>query len=726
MSLARLFATIEDYYPKFDRALVERAYLFAKEAHAGQFRNSGEAFIVHPLEVACILAELGLDITSIVAGLLHDVVEDTSVTMDEIEAEFGTEVGFLVAGVTKLGKIEYKSKEDRHAENLRKMFLAMARDIRVILIKLADRLHNLRTLEHHPVPKQREIAQETLEIFAPVAHRLGIYKIKWELEDLSFRHLEPDKYYELGERIAKKRKEREDYINLVISKLHNKLEEAGIKGDISGRPKNFYSAYRKMVEQKKDLSEIYDLIAVRVIVETVRECYATLGIVHTMWKPIPGRFKDYIAMPKPNMYQSLHTTLIGPLGEPFELQIRTVEMHRTAEYGIAAHWRYKEGGRPTDPGFEKKLSWLRQILEWQHELRDAREFMESLKIDLFSDVVFVFTPKGDVLELPSGSIPIDFAYRIHTEIGHCCVGAKVNGRIVPLDYQLKNGDIVEILTSKQSSGPSQDWLSIVKTSQAKNRIKQWYKKEKKEDNILRGRELLEKELRRQGFDSSSFYKLENKDNLCQRFGFQTEDNLYAGIGTGTISATTVIRKVREELRKREDLSSIPSENDPGSLVKTPEKREQISTGIQVKGVKDLAVHLSHCCNPLPGDRIVGYITRGRGVSVHREDCPNIVHHFESESERVVEVSWDEEDVPTTYQVEIEVHAFDRPHLTTDIMNTIADTRTVINAVNARAKKDKMALINLKLEIRDIEHLYAIMQKVNLVSDVLEVHRVVPK
>lgn len=726
MSLARLFATIEDYYPKFDRALVERAYLFAKEAHAGQFRNSGEAFIVHPLEVACILAELGLDITSIVAGLLHDVVEDTSVTMDEIEAEFGTEVGFLVAGVTKLGKIEYKSKEDRHAENLRKMFLAMARDIRVILIKLADRLHNLRTLEHHPVPKQREIAQETLEIFAPVAHRLGIYKIKWELEDLSFRHLEPDKYYELGERIAKKRKEREDYINLVISKLHNKLEEAGIKGDISGRPKNFYSAYRKMVEQKKDLSEIYDLIAVRVIVETVRECYATLGIVHTMWKPIPGRFKDYIAMPKPNMYQSLHTTLIGPLGEPFELQIRTVEMHRTAEYGIAAHWRYKEGGRPTDPGFEKKLSWLRQILEWQHELRDAREFMESLKIDLFSDVVFVFTPKGDVLELPSGSIPIDFAYRIHTEIGHCCVGAKVNGRIVPLDYQLKNGDIVEILTSKQSSGPSQDWLSIVKTSQAKNRIKQWYKKEKKEDNILRGRELLEKELRRQGFDSSSFYKLENKDNLCQRFGFQTEDNLYAGIGTGTISATTVIRKVREELRKREDLSSILPENDPGSLVKTPEKREQISTGIQVKGVKDLAVHLSHCCNPLPGDRIVGYITRGRGVSVHREDCPNIVHHFESESERVVEVSWDEEDVPTTYQVEIEVHAFDRPHLTTDIMNTIADTRTVINAVNARAKKDKMALINLKLEIRDIEHLYAIMQKVNLVSDVLEVHRVVPK
>jgi guanosine-3',5'-bis(diphosphate) 3'-pyrophosphohydrolase len=728
MSLERLFKQIEEYYPKFDRALVEHAYLFAEKAHAGQFRNSGEAFIVHPLEVACILAELGLDITSIVAGLLHDVVEDTSVTMDEIEAEFGTEVGFLVAGVTKLGKIEYKSKEDRHAENLRRMFLAMARDIRVILIKLADRLHNLRTLEHHPVSKQREIAQETLEIFAPVAHRLGIYKIKWEIEDLAFRYLEPDKYYELVERIAKKRKEREDYINLVISKLHDKLNDAGIKAEISGRPKNFYSIYRKMIEQGKDLSEIYDLIAVRVIVETVRECYATLGIVHTMWKPIPGRFKDYIAMPKQNMYQSLHTTLVGPLGEPFELQIRTIEMHRTAEYGIAAHWRYKEGGRSNDPEFEKKLSWLRQILEWQHELRDAREFMESLKIDLFSDVVFVFTPKGDVLELPSGSVPIDFAYRIHTEIGHHCIGAKVNGRIVPLDYQLKNGDIVEILTSKQSGGPSQDWLSIVKTSQAKNRIKQWYKKEKKEDNILRGRELLEKELRRQGFDSSSFYKLENKNVFCQRLGFQTEDNLYAGIGSGTISASSVIGKVKEELRKKEELSSIPAENDLSALIKTPasEKREPVSTGVQVKGVKDLVVHLSHCCNPLPGDKIVGYITRGRGVSVHRADCPNIAHHFGNESERIIEVSWDDDDVSTTYQVEIEVRAFDRPHLTTDIMNTITDTRTVINAVNARAKRDKTALINLKLEIRDIEHLYAIMQKVNLISDVIDVRRVVPK
>lgn len=726
MSLARLLAKIEQYYPNFDRELVERAYLFAKEAHRGQFRNSGEAFIEHPLQVACILADLQLDITSIVAGLLHDVVEDTNTSLQDIETDFGPEVRFLVAGVTKLGKIEYKSKEDRHAENLRKMFLAMARDIRVILIKLADRLHNLRTLGAHEVPKQREIARETLEIFAPVAHRLGIYKIKWEMEDLAFRYLEPDKYYELADRIAKKRKEREDYINLVITKLREKLTEAGIKAEISGRPKNFYSIYRKMVDQGKDLSEIYDLVAVRVIVETVKECYATLGIVHTMWKPIPGRFKDYIAMPKQNMYQSLHTTLVGPLGEPFELQIRTFEMHRTAEYGIAAHWRYKEGGRLTDPEFEKKLSWLRQILEWQHELRDAREFMESLKIDLFSDVVFVFTPKGDVVELPSGSVPIDFAYRIHTEVGHRCIGAKVNGRIVPLDYRLKNGDIVEILTSKQSGGPSRDWLSIVKTSQAKNRIRQWYKKEKKEDNILRGRELLEKELRRQGYDSSSFYKLEGKDAICQRLGFQTENDLYAGIGDGTISPLSVIAKVRDELRKKEEPPELPAaEKEPGFLVKVPEKRAPVSTGVRVRGVKNLAVHLSHCCNPLPGDQIIGYITRGRGVSVHRVDCPNIAYHFQGERDRMIDVSW-EEDVPTTYQVEIEVKALDRPHLTTDIMNTIADTRTIINAVNARAKKNKMALVNLKLEIRDIEHLYTVMQKVSRVSDVLEVHRVVPK
>jgi GTP pyrophosphokinase len=501
MSLQRLFNLIENYSPGYDQKLLERAYYFAQGSHIGQYRNSGEEFINHPVEVACILAELELDLTTIISGLLHDVVEDTRVTGDEIEAQFGHEVAFLVSGVTKLGRIEYKSKEDRHAENLRRMFLAMGQDVRVILIKLADRLHNMRTLSYQPVPKQREIADETLEIFAPLAHRLGINKIKWELEDLSLRYLEPDQYYSLVERIAKKRREREDYINLVISKLREKLDEAGIRADISGRPKNFYSIYQKMVGQGKELAEIYDLTAVRVIVDSVRDCYATLGIVHTMWKPIPGRFKDYIAMPKQNMYQSLHTTLVGPSGEAFELQIRTDEMHRTAEYGIAAHWRYKDGGRVASSQFDEKLAWLRRILEWQHETKDPKEFMESLRIDLFADVVFVFTPKGDVIELSAGSGPIDFAYRIHTEVGHHCIGAKVNGRIVPLDYQLVNGDIVDILTSKQSNGPSRDWLSIAKTTQAKNRIRQWFKKERRDENILHGRELLEKEASRRYFSS---------------------------------------------------------------------------------------------------------------------------------------------------------------------------------------------------------------------------------
>ena len=721
MSLLRLLTKIETYYPNFDRDLVESAYLFADKAHAGQLRNSGEPFIQHPLEVACILADLELDITTIVAALLHDVVEDTDATLDEIEDQFGSKVCFLVSGVTKLGKIEYKSKEDRHAENLRRMFLAMARDIRVILIKLADRLHNMRTLSHQPPEKQREIAQETLEIFAPVAHRLGIYKIKWEIEDLSFRYLEPEEYYDLVERIAKKRREREDYINLVLTKLRKRLEETEIPAEISGRPKNFYSIYRKKLEQGKDLSEIYDLTAVRVIVNTVRECYATLGIVHTMWKPIPGRFKDYIAMPKQNMYQSLHTTLIGPLGEPFELQIRTFEMHRTAEYGIAAHWKYKDGGRPTDEEFEKKLSWLRQILDWDHELRDAREFMESLKIDLFTDVVFVFSPKGDVLELPSGSVPVDFAYRIHTEVGNRCIGAKTNGRMVPLDYQLKNGDIVEIITSKQSGSPSRDWLSIVKTSQARNRIRQWFKKEQRVDNIIRGRDLLEKELRRQGYDPATFFKVDRKVELCQRLGFQTEEDMYAGIGSGNLSPVTVIGKVRTNLKKKEK-PALPLEIS--QLLRVPEKKDPLAAGVRVNGVKDLAVHLSHCCNPLPGDQIMGYITRGRGVSVHRSDCPNIAHHLSGEIERIIDVSWDQ-DAPATYQVEIEVEAFDRPHLATDIMTTITDTRTVINAVNARAMKNRMARVNLKLEIRNIEHLYTVIQKVSHVNDVLEVHRVVP-
>jgi guanosine-3',5'-bis(diphosphate) 3'-pyrophosphohydrolase len=725
MSIQRLFSKIETYYPKFDRSLVERAYLFAKSAHDGQFRNSGDAYILHPMEVACILAELELDVTTIIAGLLHDVVEDTGYTIEDIEAGFGPDAAFLVAGVTKLGKIEYKSKEDRHAENLRRMFLAMARDVRVILIKLADRLHNMRTLEHQPPDKQREIARETLEIYAPLAHRLGIYKIKWEIEDLSFRYLEPEKYYDLVERIAKKRREREDYTNLVITKLRDKLEEAEIMCEISGRPKNFYSIYSKMTNQGKELAEIYDLIAVRVIVSTVRECYATLGIVHTMWKPIPGRFKDYIAMPKQNMYQSLHTTLVGPLGEPFELQIRTYDMHRTAEVGIAAHWRYKEGNAASsDADFSEKLTWLRQILEWQNEPRDAKEFMESMKIDLFSDVVFVFTPKGDVVELPAGSVPIDFAYRIHTEVGNRCIGSKVNGKIVPIDYKLSNGDIVEVLTSKQNNGPSRDWLNIAQTSQAKNKIRAWYKKEKRDDNIVKGRDILDKELRRIGANPADFFKPESVERICRRYGYMSVDDLCAGIGNGTVGVSTVVSKLRDDINKKAATQRLIPEVDPKILAKLPEQPQRTTTGVLVKGERNLAVNLSHCCNPLPGDQIVGYITRGRGVSVHRADCPNIAYYFNGETERMVDVAWDVR-TPNTYQVEIEVRALDRPQLTTDILDTVTETRTIVNAVHARAKKNKMALINLKLQICNLEHLYNVIQKVSRVSDVLEVHRVVP-
>ncbi|CDX02543.1 GTP pyrophosphokinase [Desulfitobacterium hafniense] len=505
--------TISELMEKLHKAspegikLVEKAYSFAEEAHRGQLRNSGEEYIQHPLEVAKILLELEMDEATIAAAFLHDVVEDTHYTNEDIEREFGSQVAILVDGVTKLGRIEYKSKEELQVENLRKMFLAMAKDIRVILIKLADRLHNMRTLKFHSEKKQKEIALETLEIFAPLANRLGIFRIKWELEDLSFRYLKPQEYYDLSEGIALKRAEREVQINEVISQLSKRLAEVGIKADISGRPKHFYSIYRKMINQHRELSEIYDLTAVRVIVDSVNDCYGALGIIHTMWKPLPGRFKDYIAMPKPNMYQSLHTTLVGAHGEPFEIQIRTWEMHRTAEYGIAAHWKYKEGaGKPVGGNFEQKLSWLRQMLEWQHDSPDAGEFMESLKIDLFADTVFVFTPKGDVVELPAGSCPVDFAYRVHTDVGHRCVGAKINSRIVPLETKLANGDIVEILTSKQSNGPSRDWLSFVKTSQAKNRIRGWFKKEKREENIVRGREGIEREVRKLGLDPAQVLK----------------------------------------------------------------------------------------------------------------------------------------------------------------------------------------------------------------------------
>ncbi len=720
MSVTELMEKLHKASPQGGQ-LVEKAYLFAEEAHRGQLRNSGEDYIQHPLEVAKILLELEMDEATIAAALLHDVVEDTPYTVEDIEREFGSQVALLVDGVTKLGRIEYKSKVELQVENLRKMFLAMAKDIRVILIKLADRLHNMRTLKYHSVEKQKEIAQETLEIFAPLANRLGIFRIKWELEDLAFRYIKPQEYYDLSEGIALKRKEREDQINEVIAQLRQRLGEVGIHADIAGRPKHFYSIYRKMITQHKELSEIYDLTAVRVIVDSVNDCYGALGIIHTMWKPLPGRFKDYIAMPKPNMYQSLHTTLVGAHGEPFEIQIRTWEMHRTAEYGIAAHWKYKEGTKPVAGSFDQKLSWLRQLLEWQHDSRDAGEFMESLKIDLFADTVFVFTPKGDVVELPAGSCPIDFAYRVHTDVGHRCIGAKINSRIVPLETKLANGDIVEILTSKQGNGPSRDWLSFVKTSQAKNRIRQWFKKEQREENVARGREGIEREVRKLGLDPVTTLKPETLLGIAKVYNITSIDDLYAAMGDGAVTINKVLVRLKEDLSKEEREKLQLAALQQGEA-KPSNAYGKASQGVRVKGVDNVLIRFSRCCNPLPGDDIVGYITRGRGVSIHRSECDNIKAHSPEEQGRMVEVVWDL-DVESIYPVDIEIFGLDRSRLVTDIMNVVMETRTHILGINARVGKDKLAHIQLSIEIRNLGHLYNVMQKIRRVKDVSAVERV---
>ncbi|MDK2901311.1 MAG: diphosphokinase / guanosine-3,5-bis(diphosphate) 3-diphosphatase [Thermosediminibacterales bacterium] len=721
MAVNTLAKKIQLYNPQGDLSVVQRAYEFARKAHRGQHRISGELFIFHPLEVAKILADLELDVITICAGLLHDVVEDTNYTIKDIEDNFGYEVALLVDGVTKLGRLEYKSKEEQQAENLRKMFLAMAEDIRVILIKLADRLHNMRTLKHLPQEKRKEKARETLEIFAPLAHRLGISKIQWELEDLALRYLEPQVYKELVELVSKKKEEREKEINLAIDVLRSKLEELGFNFEIQGRSKHFYSIYKKMKEQNKTFDQIYDLTAIRIIVNTIKDCYGVLGIVHTLWKPIPGRFKDYIAMPKPNMYQSLHTTVIGPKGEPLEIQIRTWEMHKTAEYGIAAHWKYKEGIKEVKD-FEKKLSWLRELLEWQRDLKDAKEFMETIKIDLFTDEVFVFTPKGDVIDLPAGSTPIDFAYRIHTDVGHNCIGAKINGKIVPLNYQLKNGDIVEILTGSQPGGPSRDWLNIVKSSQARNKIRQWFKKEIREENIAKGREMLEKEVKRAGYFHKNLMKQEYIDAVLKKFNFNDVEDLFSSIGYGGITANQVLQKLLEEYRKhnkekfRQEIE-FPKKDDRHKKGRTLDK------GVKVKGVDNLLVRFSRCCNPVPGDEIIGYITRGRGVSIHRKDCPNVKQHFD-EKERLIEVEWDESR-NASYSVEIQVSANDRGGLLSDVVNTINDLKTMIIAVNARTTRDRIALIDMTLEIKNKEHLQLIIQKLKRIKDVFKVNRILP-
>lgn len=706
--------------------LVVKAFEVADKAHLGQLRNSGEPYITHPLAVAQILANLEMDITTIAAGLLHDVVEDTSIGLDIIKAQFGAEVALLVDGVTKLSRIEYRSKEEQQVENYRKMFIAMAKDIRVVIIKLADRLHNMRTLKHQSFWKQREIAIETLEIFAPLAHRLGIFKIKWELEDLAFRYLEAEKYYDLVDSISMKRREREAYINTFIEVVTEKFSEVGIRADIQGRPKHFYSIYKKMVNQGKELNEIYDLTAVRVIVDSVKDCYGALGIIHTLGKPLPGRFKDYIAMPKANMYQSLHTTLVGHRGEPIEIQIRTWDMHRTAEYGVAAHWKYKEGNTKLQgKNSDEKMAWLRQIIEWQNELKDAKEFMETLKIDIFSDVVFVFTPKGDVIELPAGSTPIDFAYRIHSDVGHRCVGSKINGRIVTLDYNLQNGDIVEILTSKQAAGPSRDWLKIVKTSQAKNRIRQWFKKEKRDDNLVRGRELLEKETRRQGFEVAEFSKQERLEQVAKKLSISSAEEMLVALGDGVITPLQVVARLRDEFNKGKKLLEEVSFEQLQNDLKKWSGYGKASKGIRVKGVDDVMIRLSRCCNPLPGDTIVGYITRGRGVSIHRADCPNILNHKKEEGERTVEVAWDE-GAQSSYQVELEINALDRPKLAAEVMLILNDMKANVTAISARSNKNGLAAINAKLEIKSLEHFNSIVDKIKRLKDVLDVHRVIPR
>ncbi|MCL6612555.1 MAG: bifunctional (p)ppGpp synthetase/guanosine-3',5'-bis(diphosphate) 3'-pyrophosphohydrolase [Peptococcaceae bacterium] len=717
MTLDDLVQKLIHYNPEANLPLLRRAYDYAAEAHKGQKRISGDEYITHPLSVAMILADLEMDLATLLAGLLHDVVEDTAVTLDQVRKEFGDEVALLVDGVTKLGRLEFKTKEEQQAENLRKMFLAMARDIRVILIKLADRLHNLRTLKYHPAEKQREISQETLEIYAPLAHRLGIYHLKWELEDLSFRFLNPGSYFDLADRIARSRLKREEYIKNVIQILRQKLSSVGIGADIQGRPKHLYSIYEKMKEQQKDLSEIYDVMALRIIVNSVKDCYAALGTVHTLWKPIPGRFKDYIAMPKTNMYQSLHTSVVGPQGEPLEIQIRTREMHRTAEYGIAAHWRYKEGGRG-DRDFDKKLAWLRQLLEWQHDLRDAREFMETLKVDLFADAVFVFTPKGDVFELPAGSVPIDFAYRVHTQVGHSCVGAKVNGRIVPLDYKLKNGDIVEIITSKHPAGPSRDWLNLVKTSQAKNRIRQWFKKEKREENIAKGRDLLERESKKIGLDPDAL-KGDRLLDAGRRYTLLTVEDIYAAIGEGAVSATLILNRIRESMPEKKP--ALPEKYQ--AVVGEPRAKPdwgKPTQGIRVRGVDNLLIRLSHCCNPIPGDPIVGYITRGRGVSIHRADCRNLNFFKRGEDHRLVEVAWDGE-FQAPFQVKLEISAVDRAGLLSDVLAVLVEMKINANWVNARGRKDA-AMIEMVLEMKSKEQLEYIMARINRVKDVYEVKR----
>ncbi len=726
ISLDDLIRRIRKYHPEDDMELVRKAYEFAERAHAGQTRKSGEPYFSHPCAVAVILTDLMLDGATIAAGLLHDCVEDVEgVTLEVIRQEFGQEVELLVDGVTKLNQLNFASREEAQAETLRKMFLAMAKDIRVVLIKLADRLHNMRTLKYQRVERQVPIARETLDIYAPLAHRMGVYAVKWELEDLALRYIDPDAYYELVRLVGMTRDEREKLINEVTQQLSIRLREAGIKAEISGRPKHFYSIYKKMKSQNKTFDQIHDLTAIRVLVNTQQDCYFVLGVVHTMWPQVPGRFKDYISMPKPNMYQSLHTTVLNQ-GKPFEVQIRTFEMHRTAEYGIAAHWRYKEG-RASENELDQKLSWLRRILDWQGDVRDPGEFGELVKVDLFADEVFVFTPRNDVISLPRGATPLDFAYRIHSAVGNRCIGAKVNGRIVPLTYQLDTGDVVEVMTSASSHGPSRDWLNIVKTSEARAKIRAWLKKEQREENIPIGRDMLDKEAKRLGYTMSQLLRSESQEMLYKRFSAQSMDDIYAMVGFGGLSCAQVVNRLVDEYKKSvkaDEAAPVNVMQDFGHREEQAQRRQASSSsnGVVVKGESGMLVRFARCCSPLPGDDIIGYITRGRGVSVHRKDCVSLKDP-DVEKDRLIEVEWEDQGANASYEAEIRIITYNRTGLLAEISVMLAAEEVDVSAITGHALKDSTYIFNVSIIIKNTQQLNKIIRNLQKKPDVIEVSRV---
>ena len=719
-ALAEFMEYIHTYLTDDECNQVLKAFELADKAHEGQLRASGEPYIMHPLAVADILAHLQIDHITLMAALMHDVVEDTSYSKEDLEEMFGSEVAFLVDGVTKLNQFQYETKEDRQMENYRKMILAMAKDVRVVVIKLGDRLHNMRTLKHMRSDKQKRIAKETLEIFAPLAHRLGIFNVKWELEDLSFRYLEPEKYYDLVDQMKQKRQAREDIVNDTMSQLTKALGEAHIKADIKGRPKHFYSIYKKMKKDNRDLSQIYDLLAVRVIVDTIPDCYAVLGIAHSLWKPLPYRFKDYISMPKSNMYQSLHTTVIGTMGQPVEIQIRTWEMHRVSEYGVAAHWRYKEGNKNGDKDFDQKVAWLRQVLEWQ-DTSNPTELVNALKLDVFSGEVFVFTPKGDVVKLPIGSVPLDFAYRVHTDVGRC-VGAKVNGKIVPLDYTLQNGDIVDIITSK-TGRPSLDWLNIVGSSESKSKIRNWFKRENKAENIEKGLEALEKEAKRLNYSWKELIADNRLQQVTKQLKAGIEDEMFAACGYGGIPVSTVLLRLIELYKKSKEAeeSKHSTEQIIEKLKAQGPKTTKNGTGVLVKGEAGVMVRMAKCCSPVPGDDIIGYITRGRGVSIHRSDCTSLGHTPE-DLERMIEVSWDGSS-GESFHVGIDIQAYDRNGLLMEVMAVLSELKITITNINAKVQEDtKTVSINVVVDIRDISQLDFVMTKLRRIREVYTVQR----